>query len=83
MVFGNCCCCCKNLISNIFDLTEALLFFTPPEKAEDAENDGDYNDEQRKELRNIVKRKMKKSLQSALPRHAKANKKFRRFAKNL
>lgn len=52
-------------------------------KADDGENEENYDNEQRQELRNIVKRKMKKSIQSALPRHAKANKKFRRFAKNL
>lgn len=52
-------------------------------KADDGENEENYDNEQRQELRDIVKRKMKKSIQSALPRHAKANKKFRRFAKNL
>lgn len=48
-------------------------------------NDGDecYDDAKRQELKNIVKRKMKKSLQKALPRNVKPNKRFKRLAKNL
>lgn len=49
----------------------------------DDENPDNYDDAQRQELKNIVKRKIKKSVQNALPRHAKPNKRFRRFTKNL
>lgn len=60
-----------------------MLLFTRPEKATEEENADAYDDAQRQELKNIVKRKIKKSIQNALPKHAKPNKRFRRFAKNL
>lgn len=64
--------------------SEGLALYKPPEKPENEEtNENDYNDAQRQELKNIVKRKIKKSLQNALPRNAKPNKRFKRFAKNL
>ncbi|XP_055326995.1 probable RNA-binding protein CG14230 [Sitodiplosis mosellana] len=65
-------------------VSEGLAFFKPPEAAENDEtNSNEYNDAQRQELKNIVKRKIKKSIQNALPRNAKPNKRFKRFAKNL
>lgn len=67
-----------------FLFAEGLAFFNPPEATENEENNtNDYNDAQRQELKNIVKRKIKKSIQNALPRNAKPNKRFKRFAKNL
>lgn len=67
-----------------FHFTEGLAFFRPPQTTEnDESNKNDYNDAQRQELKNIVKRKIKKSIQNALPRNAKPNKRFKRFAKNL
>lgn len=58
--------------------------FKPPEGAENGSLDvNDYDDAMRQELKNIVKRKMKKSLQNALPRNVKPNKRFKRFAKHL
>lgn len=58
--------------------------FKPAEGAENENTDAnEYDDAKRQELKNIVKRKMKKSLQNALPRNVKPNKRFKRFAKNL
>lgn len=58
--------------------------FKPPEGANNENTDAnDYDDATRQELKNIVKRKMKKSLQKALPRNVKPNKRFKRFAKHL
>lgn len=58
--------------------------FKPSEGAESENIDAnDYDDTKRQELKNIVKRKMKKSLQKALPRNVKPNKRFKRFAKHL
>lgn len=71
-------------MQNISHFTEGLSFFNPPETTENEESGAnDYNDTQRQELKNIVKRKIKKSIQNALPRNAKPNKRFKRFAKNL
>lgn len=70
----------------MFFFSEGLSFFKPPqEEAKNGENNTnvDYDDAQRQELKNIVKRKIKKSIQNAIPRHAKPNKRFKRFARNL
>ncbi|XP_031626863.1 squamous cell carcinoma antigen recognized by T-cells 3-like [Contarinia nasturtii] len=65
-------------------VSEGMTFFAAPEPIENQEtNTADYDDAQRQELKNIVKRKIKKSIQNALPRNAKPNKRFKRFAKNL
>lgn len=64
-------------------LTDGLSFFVAPEELTESENKTNYDDDHRQELKNIVKRKIKKSIQNALPRHAKANKRFRMFTKNL
>lgn len=66
------------------NFSEALTLFNPPKGEENEEiNENGYDDVQRQELKNIVKRKIKKSIQNALPRHAKPNKRFKRFAKKL
>lgn len=59
--------------------------FKPAEGVDNESTDANdnYDDIKRQELKNIVKRKMKKSLQQALPRNAKPNKRFKRLAKNL
>lgn len=64
-------------------ISEGISLFKLPEAESDGEKVDGYNDAQRQELKNIVKRKIKKSIQNALPKHAKPNKRFRRFAKNL
>lgn len=65
------------------NLSEGLSLFNPPEGTTEEVNGNGYNDTQRKELKNIVKRKIKKTIQNALPKHAKPNKRFRQFAKKL
>lgn len=63
---------------------EGFSMFKAPEADEDNDtNTNEYDDAHRQELKNIVKRKIKKSIQNALPRNAKPNKRFKRFAKNL
>lgn len=65
-------------------LPEGFAFFNPSKGEDDVEvNTNEYDDSQRQELKNIVKRKIKKSIQNALPRNAKPNKRFKKFAKNL
>lgn len=59
------------------------MFKAPEGANNDDTNKNEYDDAQRQELKNIVKRKIKKSIQNALPRNAKPNKRFKRFAKNL
>lgn len=63
-----------------FFVLDGIAFFISDEQPEQH----DINDETKKqELRNIVKRKIKKSIKNALPRHVKPNKRFKRFTKNL
>lgn len=61
-------------------VSDGIEFFMPSEHVAAPEEN---NEEKKQELRNIVKRKIKKSIQNLLPRHAKPNKRFRNFAKNL
>lgn len=70
-------------INNNIYLSEGLSLFTPLAGTTEEVNGEGYNDTQRQELKNIVKRKIKKTIQNALPKHAKPNKRFRRFAKKL
>lgn len=74
--------CRKNIETNI-NLAEGLSLFTPPDGTTEEVNCEGYDDAQRQELKNIVKRKIRKTIQNALPKHAKPNKRFRRFAKKL
>lgn len=67
---------------NIY-LSEGLSLFTPSEGMAEVVNGDGYDDRKRQELKNIVKRKIKKTIQNALPKHVKPNKRFRRFAKKL
>lgn len=70
-------------IKKIIYISEGLTLYTPSEGKTHEENGERYGDTQRQELKNIVKRKIKKTIQNALPKHAKPNKRFRRFAKKL
>lgn len=47
-------------------------------------NDNELDvDNRQKEMRNILKKKVKRSIKSALPHGAKPNKRFRKFVRNL
>lgn len=59
---------------------EGMTLFTAPEHP--PEDDQDKASKQQ-ELRNIVKKKIKKSVRNALPRHAKPNKRFKRMTKDF
>lgn len=61
-------------------ISEGIAFFVP---ADEDEQPHEIDETKKQELRNIVKRKIKKSVKNALPRHVKPNKRFKRFAKNL
>lgn len=57
----------------------------PAEKV-NGENDNDDElqlENKQKEMRNILKKKVKRSIKSALPHGAKPNKRFRKFVRNL
>lgn len=72
------------ILNGFIDFTEGLTMFKKPDgDNNENSNANEFDDVQRQELKNIVKRKMKKSIQNALPRNAKPNKRFKRFAKNL
>lgn len=60
--------------------TEGLTLFMA---LENATEDDQEKASKRQELRNIVKKKIKKSVRNALPRHAKPNKRFKRMAKDF
>lgn len=58
---------------------EGIKFFMPvelPTNELDVEN-------RQKEMRNILKKKVKRSIKSALPHGAKPNKRFRKFVRHL
>lgn len=61
-------------------ISEGIAFFL---RADDGEQPHEIDETKKQELRNIVKRKIKKSVKNALPRHVKPNKRFQRFTKNL
>lgn len=65
----------------IFVSAEGLAFFQPsastePERELDLEN-------KQKEMRNILKKKVRRSIKDALPHGAKPNKRFRKFVRHL
>lgn len=61
-------------------IPEGLSLFSAPER----EPEGDQEKAtKQQELRNIVKRKIKKSVKNSLPRHAKPNKRFKRMTKDF
>lgn len=62
------------------NFTEGLTLFLAPERPPE---DDQERASKRQELRNIVKKKIKKSVRNALPRHAKPNKRFKRMAKDF
>lgn len=68
----------ENMILSL--ISEGIAFFVP---AEDSNQPHEIDESKKQELRNIVKRKIKKSVKNALPRHVKPNKRFKRFTKNL
>lgn len=67
-------------------IAAGLAMFKPTESVDNermTDANEYYDDARRQELKNIVKRKMKKSIQKALPRNVKPNRRFKRLAKNL
>lgn len=62
-------------------VSEGISFFVPADDG--VEQPHEVDETKKQELRNIVKRKIKKSVKNALPRHVKPNKRFKRFTKNL
>lgn len=55
------------------------LFIAPERKPEDEQEKAS----KQQELRNIVKKKIKKSVKNSLPRHAKPNKRFKQMTRNF
>lgn len=66
---------------NFRNVLEGATFFRPTEHPN--ENDEIAVENQQKEMRNIIKKKIKRSIKSALPHGAKPNKRFRKFVRNL
>lgn len=62
------------------NFSEGLSLFTAIER--EPEDDQEKASKQQ-ELRNIVKKKIKKSVRNSLPRHAKPNKRFKRMTKDF
>ncbi len=61
-------------------LTDGLSFFLP--NSSDGKATEDFENKQ-KEMRNIIKRKIKKSIKRVLPRGAKPNKRFGRLVRDI
>lgn len=70
----------EQVTRNDFMISEGIAFFL---RTDDGEQPHEIDETKKQELRNIVKRKIKKSVKNALPRHVKPNKRFKRFTKNL
>lgn len=61
--------------------TDGLAFFKPIVEYDDQDEYAIQN--RQKEMRNIIKKKISRSIKSALPHGAKPNKHFRKFVRNL
>lgn len=70
-----------DVLANLFDVSEGATFFNPTEYLN--ENDEIAVENRQKEMRNIIKKKIKRSIKSALPHGAKPNKRFRKFVRHL
>lgn len=68
------------LIISFVLFTDGLTFFMPT--TADAVGDDEQRHKQQ-EMRNIIKKKIKRSIKSKLPHGAKPNRHFRRFTRNL